>query len=76
MRKPVLFLAICISLLILTFGTVSTSSLAPKLQDQDDPACRDACVREFQACYQAVYPDRAAGHKCLAAYRHCIAGCK
>ena len=76
MRKALLYLAICVSLLMATFGTVSSRSFAPKAQDQDDPACRDACVREFQSCYQAAYPSKPEGQKCLAAYRHCIAHCK
>jgi len=76
MRKAICFVALCTLLSIATFSTVSGGSPAPKAQDQDDAACRNACFVEYQSCFFAAYPSKPEMNKCLAAYRHCIAHCK
>ena len=76
MRKATRYVVTCLLFLIATFGTVSSSSRVRTPKDQDDPACRDACFREYQSCFFAAYPSKRATQKCLAAYHHCIGQCK
>lgn len=75
MKKLTRYLLPCFVLLVLTFGTVSSNTLAPRPQNEDDPACSFNCFVQFQACYFAAFPSRSEGNKCVAAYRHCIAHC-
>ena len=76
MRRLARYLLLCTVLLLVGYGILSSNSVSPRAQDQDDPACRDICFQQFQACYFAAFPSRPETHKCLAAYRHCIAHCK
>jgi hypothetical protein len=76
MRRLTRPVVLCSVLLLTVFGTLSNNLLAPRAQDQDDPACRQSCFLEFQTCYFAALGSKSAGNKCLAAYKHCVAQCK
>jgi hypothetical protein len=70
------YIALCAVVLLMTLGSsASSSSSAPRAQNQEIEECQQACEQQLLECFFTVQ-SHADGNRCLAAYRRCRAHCK